>query len=242
MPVPDTAGRPNTVTSFSRRDPASRRASRSLPKDPVLGQVRIIIGQWRGRKLAVPAVNGLRPTGDRVRETVFNWLQSHIAGAHCLDLFAGSGALGFEALSRYAKSTTFVENSATALSHIEQSCKLLDVETAGIRPVSEAGAERREWGAHLYAGTAQNALSALAKASVVPRFDVVFIDPPFEAACQWSVLQALVPGLLADDARVYVEAPLGQPIPDSLPAGCAIAKEKRMGEVIVRLVSFCKSI
>ena len=204
-----------------------------------MGKVRIIGGQWRGRKLPVPSVNGLRPTGDRVRETLFNWLQMHISGARCLDLFAGSGALGLEALSRHANCVTFVETHAEALGHIRQSCRLLDVESIDLTSARKTVPHTQQSVAYLYAGTAESALSAWSQVPQAQVFDVVFIDPPFESACQWNVLRALVPELLAEHAWIYIEAPRTQAPPEDLPEGCEIAKEKNLGEVTVRLVKYC---
>lgn len=231
---------PNTVTRSSRQRSAGNRASRPRQPGASNGQVRIIGGRWRGRKLAVPDVDGLRPTGDRVRETLFNWLQMHVAGARCLDLFAGSGALGLEALSRHASSLTMVENSSIALKHLKQSCQLLGVDTSELLPGTVNQTDAQGALAYLHEGAAQSALNLWTQAHQAPVFDIVFIDPPFASASQWSVLQALVPKLLADQAWVYVEAPRELAVPENLPKGCEIAKEKVMGEVVIRLVSYCK--
>src|SRR5690554_5995378 len=99
------------------RRPTSHRAGRQ--------SLRIIGGLWRGRRLSFPEVPGLRPTGDRIRETLFNWLQPWVLGEECLDLFAGSGACGFEALSRDAKSVVFVEAAREAADAIEQNLIVL---------------------------------------------------------------------------------------------------------------------
>ena len=93
-----------------------------------LNQLRIIGGQWRGRKLSFADGEGLRPTMDRVRETLFNWLQGEIAGARCLDLFSGSGALGFEALSRYAAQVVMIDNNPQAVRAIRNNLKLLNTD------------------------------------------------------------------------------------------------------------------
>jgi len=100
------------------------------------GEVRIIAGRYRGRRLPVAPVQGLRPTGDRVRETLFNWLQHEIAGARCLDAFAGTGALGFEAASRYAGSVTLVEPNANAANELQRSRELLAAESVEVRQQS----------------------------------------------------------------------------------------------------------
>jgi len=210
-----------------------------------LGQVRIIAGRWRGRKLGVPDVEGLRPTGDRVRETVFNWLQGSVAGAHCLDLFAGSGTLGFEALSRYAQSCTFVEIDAAARRNLVHSCQLLDVVVTERAVISDAsGGEVMPDSdvlppvAIVRAGTAQSAIADWLQHAEAPRYDLVFIDPPFQLACQWEILGDLASVLLADQALVYVESPLAQPVPTLLPRGCDIIREKQFGEVMARLVGY----
>ena len=120
--------------------------------------VRIIGGGWRGRRITFPDVPGLRPTPDRVRETLFNWLQHDIAGARCLDLFAGSGALGLEALSRGAKELVFVEQSVAASRALQEQLARLGAERRS--QVVEMGAARYLRGA-------------------APAFDIVFLDPPF---------------------------------------------------------------
>lgn len=149
------------------------------------GTVRIIGGKWRGRRLRFPAVPGLRPTADRRRETLFNWLAPDIEGANCLDLFAGSGALGFEAASRGAGHVVLVESS---------------------RQASRALMENRQaLGADIVAIEVTTAERYLSGAPTGP-FDIVFIDPPFArpelatAACESLTGHWLAPG-----ARVYVE-------------------------------------
>lgn len=122
------------------------------------GQIRIIGGDWRGRKLPVLTADGLRPTGDRMRETLFNWLAFDIAGARCLDLFAGTGSLGFEALSRGAKQLVFVEKSPAVAKQLQQNIQLLNCAAAQV-----VNQDSQVW----LAQTANQ------------QFDVVFIDPPF---------------------------------------------------------------
>ena len=95
------------------------------------GQVRIVAGRWRGRKLSVVHADGLRPTGDRVRETVFNWLQMQVPGSHCLDLFAGSGALGLEAASRGAASVVLVESDELVAAELRSTLTMLDGRSGG---------------------------------------------------------------------------------------------------------------
>lgn len=180
------------------------------------GQVRIIAGQWRGRKLPVPTVEGLRPTGDRVRETLFNWLQPYVVGSHCLDLFAGSGALGFEARSRYAASLTLVEPAPAAAAQLLASARLLGDDSVRL--------ERT---------TAERFLQADQR-----RFDIVFVDPPFAQAIQWDMLSLLAPEHLNAQAWVYVEAPTRQERPDSWPPGYSLQREKRFGDVKGWLLRF----
>ena len=144
--------------------------------------VRIIAGEWRGRLIAFPAAPGLRPTPDRVRETLFNWLGQDLTGKRCLDLFAGSGALGFEALSRGAREVVFVERSAPIRRAIAANTERL-------------GARRMR----LIAG------DALEFAATTPeRFDIVFVDPPYGSGLAEAALRQL-PRLLAAGALVYVE-------------------------------------
>jgi len=144
--------------------------------------VRIIAGQWRGRLVTFPAEAGLRPTPDRVRETLFNWLGQDLTGKRCLDLFAGSGALGFEALSRGASEAVLVERSAP------------------IRRSIAANADRL--GAVRMRLIPGDALEFAATAT--ERFDVVFVDPPYGSGLAEAVLRHL-PRLLDADALVYVE-------------------------------------
>ncbi len=215
---------------------ASKRHTKAKAAPP--GRVRIIAGRWRGRKLAVPVVDGLRPTGDRLRETLFSWLHSHIAGARCLDLFAGSGALGFEALSRYAASVVFVESDSTAYRSLTQSCDTLGIHRAKTMPDLANLTENDGGSAHLYAGPALQAIDVWKGGDERPLFDLVFIDPPFRLGCQWEMLARLAPLLLAQNARIYLESPSDQPIPEALPAGCDIIREKCLGDVTAHLVHF----
>ncbi len=147
------------------------------------GRVRIIGGAWRGRRLEVAARSALRPTPDRVRETLFNWLGQRLDGLACLDLFAGSGALGFEAASRGAARVVLVECDRAALQALERSRELLGAAAARI--------ER---------GRAEDYLARSAE-----RFDVVFVDPPFRQNAVPAILPRLAPRL-APGARVYVES------------------------------------
>ncbi|MGY0560678.1 16S rRNA (guanine(966)-N(2))-methyltransferase RsmD [Luteimonas sp. A277] len=154
---------------------------------PVPGRVRIIGGRWRGTRLPVVDAPGLRPTSDRARETLFNWLQPVLPGARVLDLFAGSGALGLEALSRGAAEALLVERDARLAQGLEETVQRLD-----------AGAVARVVRA--------DALQFLA-APLHGRFNLVFVDPPFDADLWQPVLAQLDPWL-ADQAWLYLESPV----------------------------------
>jgi 16S rRNA (guanine966-N2)-methyltransferase len=186
-------------------------------------RLRIIGGQWRGRKFRFPAVS-VRPTPDRVRETLFNWLQARTAGARCLDLYAGSGALGLEALSRGAAAVIFVEQQRTAAAALEQ--LLLDWEAVGARVVC---AQARQF---LAAGAAAN--TAMVAAAGGP-FDLVFLDPPFGSGQLPTALTALEHGWLAPDCRIYVEHAGGEALP-ALPAQWQELRAGSAGEVRYHLL------
>jgi len=182
---------------------------------PTLGShpLRIIGGQWRGRKLTFPAVDGLRPTGDRIRETLFNWLAPFLPGAHCLDLFAGSGALGFEALSRGADEALLLERDPSAAAQLRENLKTLKT-TAG----EVIQADSIEW---------------LNTAPATP-FDVVFVDPPFQHNLwQVSIDRLAEGGWLTPDAAVYIES---EPdIPIIVPEHWHLHRDKTSGQVRYRL-------
>ena len=173
-------------------------------------EVRIIGGAWRGRKIRFPAdVPGLRPTPDRVRETVFNWLREEVTGSRCLDLYAGSGALGLEALSRGAREVVFVDR------HPRVARSLVDTLAAF---GSDAGVVRRD--------DAQTFLRARGEP-----FDIVFLDPPFDAAVLPELVSLLeTHAWLRPGGLVYLEAPAGQGTPP-LPARWSLHRSKRAGEV-----------
>ncbi|MCD9031768.1 16S rRNA (guanine(966)-N(2))-methyltransferase RsmD [Luteimonas sp. Y-2-2-4F] len=150
------------------------------------GSVRIVGGRWRGTRLAVADAPGLRPTSDRARETLFNWLQPHLPGARVLDLFAGTGALGLEAVSRGAREAVLVERDPALAAAIEASVARLDAGEA-VRVVRA------------------DALDLL-RAPLLGRFDIAFLDPPFDAGL-WAAALERLPPWLADYAWLYVEAP-----------------------------------
>lgn len=165
-------------------------------------------GRHRSRRLGFPDIPGLRPSPDRVRETVFNWLAPLLPGARVLDLFAGSGAFGLEALSRGAAEAVFVEKAAAAAQAITQNLAALD-ETALVH-TGDASA----W---LDAGSAKP-------------FDIAFVDPPYRAELLAPTIERLTEGWLVSGARVYLECGRDQSLPE-LPAGWEILKEKTAGEV-----------
>ncbi|MCE5231712.1 MAG: 16S rRNA (guanine(966)-N(2))-methyltransferase RsmD [Mizugakiibacter sp.] len=172
------------------------------------GRVRIVAGRLRGSKLAVPDLPGLRPTPDRVRETLFNWLAPTIEGARCLDLFAGTGALGVEALSRGAAHVTFVERDPRLAAALRDNLVRLD-QPHGVVECADAQAFLRD--------------------APAP-FDLVFLDPPF-AEARWADAAAALEagGWLKPAALVYVEAPADAA--PALPAGWTLHREGRAGAV-----------
>jgi len=179
-------------------------------------QLRIIGGQWRGRKLQFPDRPGLRPTGDRIRETLFNWLGPHLQAAKCLDLFAGSGALGMEALSRGAAHCDFVDADREAITAVGRHLNTLDATQC-----STVSCDMAEHYLRQTNGT----------------WDIVFVDPPFDARLGESSLTQLAhSGRLAEASRVYFETSRSQPEP--IPAGLYdVLREKTTGDVCYRLLS-----
>lgn len=175
-------------------------------------EVRIIGGEWRGRKLHFPPSAGLRPTPDRVRETVFNWLQFELAGRRCLDLFAGSGALGFEALSRGAGEVVFVERDPVSARAINDMLAQLRCDRGRVEQL--------------------DALAWLERGPLPSQpFDIVFLDPPYYQAWLPALVERLERGgWLAPKAWVYLEdaAARGEP---TLPAGWTLLRSKRAGDV-----------
>jgi 16S rRNA (guanine966-N2)-methyltransferase len=177
------------------------------------GSVRIIAGQWRGRRLQVPDVQGLRPTPDRVRETLFNWLAPYIAGAYCLDLFAGSGVLGFEALSRGATYVEMVDQSAVVVKLLQTQLNVFAAENACI-----------------YQAEVPEGLKPVKRP-----FDIVFLDPPYQAhllkpSCDYLEQH----GYLAESAYIYMEAQ--HRIKDNeLPFHWRFIKRKQAGHVAYHL-------
>ena len=193
---------------MSRPSPSVRRGASART-------LRIIGGLWRGRRLRFPSSPEIRPTPDRVRETLFNWLAARVPGARCLDLFAGSGALGLEALSRGAAHVTFVERDLAA--------------------AREIAARLAEWGTQAAIVEQTDARGFLQRAPGAS-FDIAFLDPPFASTLLDETAARLEQdGWLSDGALIYVECPAAAA--PRLPAGWAPVKAKRAGEVGYHLYS-----
>lgn len=177
------------------------------------GEIRIIGGQWRGRKLKVHDKEGLRPTTDRLKETLFNWLMTDIREAKVLDCFAGAGSLGFEAASRFANSVTAIELDKMAAKQLKVNTQQLN--TSAVQVLQ---------------GDCLQQLTQLSQT-----FDVVFIDPPFFNNLVSPCLTTLTQNkLLADDAVVYVEQEINAPLPniEQMPNyQLQLIKEKKAGQV-----------
>lgn len=187
----------------------NKKQKRKIPGEQP-GRLRIVAGKWRSRLLPIAEVDGLRPTSERIRETLFNWLAPTLAGSKCLDLFAGSGALGLEALSRGAQSVLFVERSPVAIATLKNSLQTLATDHASV-----LNADALEY---LHDTPATS-------------FDLVFLDPPFAADLGQDLCRLLAgDGWLAPGANVYLEQDRDQARPD-LPDGWRILKEKTTGNV-----------
>ncbi len=185
-----------------------------MPRSPGgASEFRIIGGIWRRRRLRFTPCEGLRPTPERVRETVFNWLQGRVPGTRCLDLFAGSGALGIEALSRGAAEVVFVERQLAVVRRLRENLQLLGAASGKVRK-----AEVSRW------------------LNCDPRpFDIVFLDPPFGRNLLPAVCAALEQGKwLRPEAFIYLEAEVGlQQLP--LPRSWQIIRTRNAGQVCYRL-------
>ncbi len=194
--VGDNGGMP---PKHSRPRPGQRRPP---------GVLRIIAGEWRGRRLRLPADAALRPTPERVRETLFNWLAPRLAGARCIDAFAGSGALGLEALSRGAAACLFLEQSQTSARALRDTLASLAAHQARVLTADAIG-----W-----------------FAQAEGQYDLIFLDPPFDSPRLGEALSLIeARGLLAPGGRLYLEWPAGRrPL---LPGALALLREGRAGQV-----------
>ena len=176
-----------------------------------MGKIRIIGGKWRGRKLSVPDLPRLRPTPDRVRETLFNWLQPQIEGSRCLDLYAGTGALGIEAKSRGAAHVTFIEHDSMLVKQLKD-----NIDSFGIDDVRVEQADAQHW-----------------LKDTTQKFDTVFLDPPFNQ----GLIDNTCGLLLAHDclyprASIYIEGEKGMQIPE----GFSVKREGVAGNVSYMLL------
>lgn len=181
-------------------------------KKPATGSIRIIAGKHRGRKLPVLSAEGLRPTTDRVKETVFNWLMPYLYDANCLDCFAGAGSLGFEALSRGAAHVNLIELNKAAAKQLLANKALLKADNIAVNNVDVLRFLNTQKQQH---------------------FDLVFIDPPFRQNLVSQTCELLEHGWLAKQALIYVETETDgdQPIPNNW----QLLKEKVAGQVAYRL-------
>jgi len=191
------------------------RKSKAGPRPGQSNLIRIIGGAHKGRKLRFPTADGLRPTADRVRETLFNWLQPQLPGARCLDLFAGSGALGLEAASRGAAEVLLLERSPRVVEQLRENVALLELVRVQVSQVDTL---------------------AWLQGDARP-FDILFLDPPFDddllgESCRLLQCQ----GWLAAGARIYLEMDARTTLPE-LPAEWARLKEKQAGQVCYYLFS-----
>ncbi|MCG6400991.1 16S rRNA (guanine(966)-N(2))-methyltransferase RsmD [Vibrio fluvialis] len=190
-----------------------RRQQNPSQKRAPSGQVRIISGLWRGRKLPVHDAEGLRPTTDRVKETLFNWLAQDIPHAKCLDLFAGSGGLGFESASRQAEKVTMLEMNPQAFAQLKTNIAAL--KASNIEAVNT------------------DTLAYLKQPGQA--YDVVFIDPPFRQGLLQETVQLLEQnGWLAANAMIYIESEKELPLTE-LPENWQLYREKLAGQVCYRL-------
>jgi len=189
------------------------------------GVCRIIAGKWRGRKIKFDDAEGLRPTTDRIRETVFNWLQPYLSQSRCLDCFSGSGVLGFEALSRGAQELVFIEQNVNTIKCLKDNVRTLAIDNVTINH--------------------QDALSWLQSAATTTalkqKFDLVFLDPPFHSdLLEKSSVLLDRSGCLADDAIIYVEHAVDAEV--ALPDNWICLKEKSAGQVSYKLFEYGKSV
>ncbi|MFC0120232.1 16S rRNA (guanine(966)-N(2))-methyltransferase RsmD [Pseudoalteromonas xiamenensis] len=177
------------------------------------GFIRIIGGKYRGRKLPVKDVEGLRPTTDRVKETLFNWLMQDVRDATVLDCFAGSGGLGFEALSRFAATVTFIERDKSAAQQIEANMAAVKATNARV--------------------LLSDALTTT-QTKATQQYDIVFVDPPFRKALAATICTQLeTNGWLAKEAIIYIE--VEQELELNVPENWRLYKEKKAGQVAYRL-------
>ena len=179
------------------------------------GTIRIISGQWRGRKLPVLDAQGLRPTTDRNKETLFNWLMPYTQKSNCLDVFAGSGGLGFEALSRYASAVTFIELDKNTAKNLQQNANMLNIPAQQIKIITSDAAR--------------------ALVQLNEPFDVIFLDPPFHQNLLGSTIAQIEQAqLLRKGGVIYIECE-GQGENYAVPDSWQLIKQNQSKQVIARL-------
>lgn len=179
------------------------------------GSIRIISGQWKGRKLPVLTAEGLRPTTDRTKETLFNWLMPYIKDRHCLDLFAGSGSLGFEALSRYADSVVFVEKHKQAADILRQNLQFLKTTSPSTQVIL---------------GDATDVIMRLDR-----QFDLIFLDPPFHQNLLPSIVEKLlVHQVMNKGCLIYIETELSH-TQITIPPQWQLLKQSQTKQLCYRL-------
>lgn len=185
----------------------ARQKRRSDKKSSPTGHIRLISGKYRGRKLPVLMADGLRPTTDRVKETLFNWLIPYIQNSECLDCFAGAGSLGFEAVSRGAASATLLELNKDAAKQLQTNKQTLSADNINIHNT--------------------DSLNYLKSANT--KFDLIFIDPPFNQGLANKTIKLLEPEWFADNAIIYVEVEQNATL--TIPENWQLLKEKQAGQV-----------
>ncbi len=202
---------PSTSQTIAVR---AKNSSGAASRTGGVGEVRIIGGQWKRSKLSVLGKPGLRPTPDRVRETLFNWLGQDLSGLRCVDVFAGSGALGFEAASRGAQDVLLIEQDAQLVTHLQSNKTRLKADNIRIQR-----------------GDGVATLRSLPKASI----DVIFLDPPFDSGLYLEAITAAAVALSAQGA-IYLEAP--EPWDDEKLAtlGLKVIKQSKAGDVHFHLL------
>lgn len=185
------------------------------PSKQPSGSIRIISGRWRGSKLPVANVQGLRPTTDRNKETLFNWLMPYVQNARCLDVFAGSGGLGFEALSRYAKQVVFMELDKAAVSNIEQNLLKLKAKPGQSKVL------------------VGNALQLLPR--LEQQFELIFLDPPFHQGLLPDTIKLINDNnVLSPSGIIYIESELSG-ADYVIPPHWQLLKERQGGQLCSRL-------
>lgn len=194
----------------------SKNGSKS-PSGGKQAQVRIIGGSWRGRKLPILDKDGLRPTTDRVRETLFNWLMPVIYDANCLDVFSGTGALGFEALSRGARNVTMLEKDGAVAEQLNECKELLKASNCNV-----INTDSLQW-LTKYKNEQESA------------FDIIFLDPPFKQGLMPETVDLIEQNqLIADGGYIYIETDIDTDI-TNLPLHWHLHREKKAGQVHYRL-------